>query len=151
MNTLLPTQDWRKETLGGAGLGWAARGNTEPRSQVRSGTRQRCQGWRKGRGPAGVFPPSFQAPSPQFPWATPGTRGLRADNASFMWTSAPSCAQLLIHELGKGPNAQVVFRSRHVLIEEIRAADGFDGKGLPPGVPQGYCTWPGLDPSGDLG
>ena len=58
---------------------------------------------------------------------------------------------MLIHELGKGPNAQVEFRSIHVLIEEIRAADGFDGKRLPPGVLQGYCTRPGLDPSGDLG
>ena len=79
---------------------------------------------RDREGPAGVFPSSFQAPSPQFPGATPGTRGLHADNGSFMWTSTPSCAQLLIHELGKGPNAQVVFRSRRkdVLREEIRAA-----------------------------
>ena len=119
-------QDWRKETLGGPGLGCKGQDRAQVTGRMwhlsASSKQWEWQGQRGACRRLSIFLPGPQPPIS--PGATPGTRGLRADNGSFMWTSTPSCAQLLIHELGKGPNAQVVFRSRRkdVLIEEIRAA-----------------------------
>lgn len=83
-------QGGRKETLGEAELG--CKGQDRARAQVRSATSQSIlhrqwewQGGGEGRGTCrgpSTFPPGPQ-PSP-FPWATTGTKGLSADNGSFI-------------------------------------------------------------------